>query len=250
MCLGVSVFARQDVSAALGRGVAVVAVGTVVAALGVWAAAVPRPDRPILRATPTRTIITRDVADVDLAPRSEVDAPPFLGARRQGSVLDQILGWGATVLVAGAVLLLLALLVRALLRAYRDRRAVEADDATGPDLERVATAVATDAEGRLAALSTGTPAEGIVAAWEHLERSLRTAGLPLPPSRTSTETTVAALGRFVVDAGSLHELAALYREACWSRHPMREDDRARAADALRALDAQLRESRPAGASRG
>lgn len=226
------------------------AVGALVGLLGVWAAAVPRASRPIERAAPDATVEVLGYNDPDLAPRSEFDAQRYLGPRRQGSVFDELLGWGATALVAAALLLLLVLLARALLAAYRERRTIEADDTVGPDLDRVATAMATDAAGRLAALSTGTPAEGIIAAWGRLEVVLREAGLPLPPSRTSTETTVAVLGRFVVDADSLHDLAALSREAGWSRHPMTEDHRARAADAFRALDAQLAARRPAGAAHG
>ncbi|WP_101396443.1 DUF4129 domain-containing protein [Phycicoccus duodecadis] len=234
----------------LGRGAVVTAVGTVTVLLVVWASAVPLPARVI--SSPTATFTNDPTAPLDdsQAPQSQINAPPFTGTRRDGGLLDAVLGYGTAVLLGVAVLFLLALVARQLLDAYRDRGVVVGDATAGPDVDRVAATVASDASGRLAALSGGSPAEGIVAAWTRLEASLRDAGLPMPPSRTSTETTVAALGRYVVDAGALHALAALYREASWSHHPLTEDDRTRAEDALRALDAQLAPAREAGVRRG
>ena len=52
------------------------------------------------------------------------------------------------------------------------------------------------------------------------------------------------LRRFSVDPDTLRTLAALYREARWSHHPLTEDDRARAAAAYRALDADVRAGMP------
>ena len=106
-----------------------------------------------------------------------------------------------------------------------------------------------DASQRLDALSVGTPAQGIIAAWTHLEATLHEAGVPLPPSRTSTEVSLDVLRRFSVDEATLRTLADLYREARWSRHPLTEDDRSRAAAAYGALDAALRAGMPQG-SRG
>ena len=93
---------------------------------------------------------------------------------------------------------------------------------------------------RLDALMTGTPAPGIIAAWAHLEGSLQDAGVPLPVSRTSSEVSLEVLSRFTVDPERVHTLAALFREARWSRHRFTEDDRAAAASAYRDLDADLR----------
>ncbi len=238
-------------------GAAVVLVAAVAATLTVvWAAAVPRPPRPILVATPTRTITTHGDPPVDLAPRSEIDAAAFGGSRDSASALSVVIGWLAVAVVAGAVLALLVVLVRAVLRELRERRAIEADDSTGPTPDRVADALATDAEGRLVTLAGGTPAEGIVAVWTRLEETLRAAGVPLPASRTSTETTVSTLSRFTLEEGTLRELAALYREASWSHHPLTEADRDRAEAALRVLDRHLVAARdsgrsaPSGAGRG
>jgi hypothetical protein len=43
---------------------------------------------------------------------------------------------------------------------------------------------------------------------------------------------------------ALQTLADLYREARWSRHPLTEDDRARAFSSYRALDAAMHASTP------
>ena len=82
----------------------------------------------------------------------------------------------------------------------------------------------------------------MVAAWVHLEATLHDAGVTLSPSRTSTEVTLDALRRFDVDPDTLGTLADLYREARWSRHPLTEQDRARAEEAYRALEVDVRGS--------
>ena len=97
-----------------------------------------------------------------------------------------------------------------------------------------------DAEQRLESLSYGTPAQGIIAAWTRLEATLHDVGVPLPASRTAGEVCVEVLARFAVAPDALRTLADLYREARWSRHPLTEADRATAATAYRALDADLR----------
>ena len=94
--------------------------------------------------------------------------------------------------------------------------------------------------GRLESLSYGTPAQGIIAAWARLEATLRDVGVPLSASRTASEVCVEVLARFDVAPDALRTLADLYREARWSRHRLTEEDRARAAAAYRALDADLR----------
>ena len=159
--------------------------------------------------------------------------------------LATVLGWTMIgVLVLGAAFCLF-LVIRAWL-AGREDRSVAADDAADLDLEALALAVSADAPERLDALSAGTPAEGIIAAWAHLEATLYAAGVPLPRSRTSTEVSLDVLRRYPVDPATLQTLADLYREARWSRHPLTEDDRDRAFTAHRALDAAMHTGVPEG----
>jgi len=64
--------------------------------------------------------------------------------------------------------------------------------------------------------------------------------VPLSPSRTASEVCVEVLSGFAVAPDPLRTLAELYREARWSQHPVTEADRATAATAYRALDADVR----------
>ena len=215
--------------------------GLVLACLAVlWAASAPRPGPDYSLGVATTTNVPQDALPMDLDADALDGSPPPVGDPADDDGIVGYLVAGLLVLVLAVVAaLLLHRLVRALLRAWRERRSVAADDTTAPDLERVATALVVDAEGRRVALRGGTPAEGIVAAWTRLEDSLRSAGLAMPASRVSSETTLAALARFGVDATALTTLDDLYRQASWSSHAMTEDDRARAEAAHDALDAEL-----------
>ncbi|HYN66281.1 MAG TPA: DUF4129 domain-containing protein [Ornithinibacter sp.] len=240
---------RPSVVSALGRPPFVAALGVITLLVVVWAAAAPRPARVIPGLHPDA------VLEQQAAPGGfSVYDPDFKLNRVPGpwnqtsDGIALVLGWAVIgLLVAGAAFLVLVM-VRAWLAGREDRSTV-ADDAADLDLEALAVAVSTDASGRLIALSAGTPAEGIIAAWAHLEATIHEAGVPLSPSRTSTEVSLDVLRRFAVDETTLRTLAALYREARWSRHPLTEGDRTRAATAYRELDIALRAGMPEG-SRG
>jgi hypothetical protein len=168
---------------------------------------------------------------------------PATGPRRTTSdTTGAVLGWTVVGVVALVALFCLAVCLRALLAMVRSRddRTPAVGDAANLDLNALAAGVSADAEQRLDALSYGTPAQGIIAAWTRLEATLREVGVTLPPSRTASEVCVEVLGRFDVAPDTLRTLADLYREARWSRHPLTEADRATAAAAYRALDADLR----------
>lgn len=206
----------------------------------VWAAAVPRPDPVIPGLREGLEVRQIGANDEFLGGEGDLEVRP---SGQAGQAVDDrlglVLGWTAVALVVLFVVFCLVVVVRAWLGA-RDHRTPAADDAPDLDLESVARAVTGDASDRLAALSAGTPAEGIIAAWSHLEVTLRAAGVPLPPSRTSSEVSLDVLRRYAVDPETLATLAGLYREARWSHHPLTEADRARAATAYRSLDADLR----------
>ena len=239
---------RESVVSALGRRPAVAATGVLTLLFVVWAAAIPRPERVLPGLQEGLEVRQIGADDTFLGGDGELVVKPSGGGGADtGDTVAWILGWtGVAVVVLGAAVCLV-LIVRAWLG--RDRRTPEAADALDLDLEAVVVAVTGDASERLAALSAGTPAEGIVAAWTHLEATLHEAGVPLSPSRTSTEVSLDVLRRYAVDPETLATLAGLYREARWSHHPLTEGDRARAATAYRALDTDLRAAM-AGASRG
>lgn len=215
----------------------------------VWAAGAPRPARVIAGVQSGSLREHQAAADRFPVYFPEVAVHRVPGPWNQTSDgLAAVLGWATVaVLVVGAGFCGFVI-VRSWL-AGREDRTPPVDDAPDLDLEALALAVSSDASHRLDALSSGTPAHGIIAAWSHLEATLHEAGVPLTPSRTSTEVSLDVLRRFSVDPPTLRTLADLYREARWSRHPLTEDDRGRAAAAYGALDAALRAGMPEG-SRG
>ncbi len=229
---------------ALGRPPVVAALGVLTLLLVVWAAAVPRPARVILGRREGVEVKQQAPAEGVQVFDPDVDAKRIPGHWDQTSdTVAFLLGWATIgILVLGA-LFCLYLLVRAFVR-NREQRTPEVSAAADLDLEALASAVTMNASDRLAALSAGTPAEGIIAAWAHLEATLHEAGVALPASRTSSEVTVDVLRRFSVDPGTLSTLAALYREARWSQHALSEADRSRAAAAYRSLDDDVRAGMP------
>lgn len=220
------------------------ALGAVTLLAVVWAAAAPRPPKVIPGLHADAILEQQAPANDVVGDSGDLRIKRVPGPWNQVSDgLASALGWVAIAVVVVGAGFLLYVTVRAWL-AGRENRVPEADDATDLDLEALAVAVAADTSDRLVALSAGTPAEGIIAAWSHLEATLHEAGVPLPRSRTSSEVSLDVLRRFSVDETTLRTLAGLYREARWSQHPLSEEDRARAAAAYRTLDAALREAMP------
>lgn len=235
---------RASLVPALGRRTVVAALGVATLLVAVWAAAVPRPEYVIPTLRPGRE--ARQIGAIDQTPEGQGAFDPAVAGGTGATTSDTvawILGWGAVSLVVLGAVAALVLLWRAWRRAREDRTP-EVSDAADLDLDALAVAVTGDAAQRAAALSAGTPAEGVVAAWTHLEATLHEAGVPLPHSRTSTEVSLGVLRRYDVDPETLSTLAALYREARWSHHRLTEDDRERAGTAYRSLDADLRAATP------
>src|SRR5699024_9377457 len=105
----------------------------------------------------------------------------------------------------------------------------------GVPLPDVGEAVREDAEEQHAALHAGAPRNAIVACWVRLEDAVVSAGLTVRGSETSTELTQRVLATYLVDDAALVRLAALYREARFSRHDITEAMRAEAVEALEEL---------------
>lgn len=151
-----------------------------------------------------------------------------------------------------AVLAILAVVVAHLLRrAWQNRprlhwrpRTATADFTV---LDDVADAVVADADEQRAALRSGTPRNAIVECWLRLETIIEDAGVRHDPALTAAEFTTAVLDRFDVDATATARLAALYREARFSTHPMDESHRHTAVAALDAIHDGLRSTRTVGA---
>jgi uncharacterized protein DUF4129 len=102
--------------------------------------------------------------------------------------------------------------------------------------------LAVDVDAARVALVQGSPRNAIVACWMQLERDAAAAGLPRASAETSAEYVERVVAASSVDPAPIRELAALYREARFSRHELRDDHRTRALAALNRVEAVLRRS--------
>jgi hypothetical protein len=109
-------------------------------------------------------------------------------------------------------------------------------------LPEVTTAEALEREVgvQLVELATGAPRNAIVRCWVALETAVADAGLPRQRHETSSEFVVRALHRLDLDPAAVGRLAARYREARFSEHPIGEDARQDATSALEQIHADLR----------
>lgn len=144
-----------------------------------------------------------------------------------------------------AVLAVVAIVVVHLLRrAWQHRPTLRWNRRAAPPefviLDDVADAVVADADAQHAALRTGAPRNAIVECWLRLETIVEDAGVGHDPALTAAEFTADVLGRFDVDPAATSRLAALYREARFSTHPMAEVHRQEAIALLDAIHAGLR----------
>jgi hypothetical protein len=158
----------------------------------------------------------------ELEPGQGIELPGWLEAVLNAAVV-------AIGVAAGTVLLVAAWRHRPRLR-WRRRTDGDPDFEVLPD---VAAAVLEEAAAQRAELLTGSVRNAIVRCWLRLERDVAAAGLSRDPADTSAEFTERVLARFAVDPTTIGELAALYREARFSQHPL---DEAARRDALTALD--------------
>ena len=137
-----------------------------------------------------------------------------------------------------AALWLLALLVGAAMRlvgASLPEKQLVVDLEPLPDVEAGREAVHRQRERLWGALSASDVRNGVVACWVVLEEAAAEAGVARRPAETPTEFVVRFLHTLDVDPRPVAALAELYREARFSSHPMREDARRRAGDALNAM---------------
>ncbi len=102
--------------------------------------------------------------------------------------------------------------------------------------------LAVDVEAARVALAAGSPRNAIVACWMQLEHDAAEAGLPSDAAETSAEYVERVVAASSVDPAPIRELAALYREARFSHHELRDDHRTRALAALNRVEAVLRSS--------
>lgn len=156
--------------------------------------------------------------------------------------------WVGTTLQIVAGVLLAMLVVTALLVAgrvggrvplrWRSRR-IRADQQVTPLPEVPERELMLDVAAARAALLEGSPRNAIVACWMQLERDAAAAGLARMVAETPAEYVQRVVMASSVDRAPIEELAALYREARFSRHTLGDDQRARAVNTLHRVAASL-----------
>lgn len=187
-----------------------------------------------------------DVLDLPTVTRSTTASPPPVPSGATTAPSSQTapmdlswLGVVARILLVGlAVLAVLAMVRWASRRTWR-RGPVRRQEPFEPLPDALPETVMQDADAQLAALATGSPRNAIVACWLHLEETAAAAGLPRDPSETAAELTTRVLATYAVDRRVILALAALYREARFSRHELTEAHRSSAVGALRWLHEEL-----------
>jgi hypothetical protein len=108
----------------------------------------------------------------------------------------------------------------------------------GPTVE-VGHHLAVDADAQRAVLLEGAPRNAITACWLRLEDVVAATGLRRGVADTSTEFVRKVLAASTADADAINELAALFREARFSTHPMGERERMAALAALERVHRSL-----------
>lgn len=101
---------------------------------------------------------------------------------------------------------------------------------------------ATSATARTSALTEGEPRNIVVRCWVALEDAADASGLPRDSAETAAEFTRRFLGVWDVDEALTQELAELYREARFSRHPVSPEVGDRAVALVGNIHEQLRAS--------
>lgn len=189
--------------------------------------------------SPVRSTTTRGTLDTVAA----AEAPPLQTGRASGGsdVFDTVVLTGVVILV----IVLAVLVIGTGVHAWRNRPRLRRRQATAARsdvhlLPDVADVVADDAASQRAALSSGSPRNAIVTCWLRLEQAVIDAGLERDPAHTSAEFTARVLAAYTLDPQPLDSLAALYREARFSRHDITEAQRERAIRDLDALHDSLR----------
>jgi hypothetical protein len=189
----------------------------------------------------TTTTATED-APVDTAgtTRDDVEqADPPTWVR----VLLNVVG-GAVQLAALAGMVLVAFLVVRRLHTAFVRRGAREEAATGEfetldDRQRIAAAMARDADDQARVLEEGEPRNAIVECWHRFELQAERAGMARREWETSSELALRMLDAADVDREAVTRLLELYREARFSGHEVGEAERQEAVDSLARIRASV-----------
>jgi len=94
-------------------------------------------------------------------------------------------------------------------------------------------------EQRAELAAEGEPRNAIVACWHRFEQQAVRGGVVRRPWQTTAEFVLGVLDLVSADRGAVTRLADLYREARFSDHPMTDEHRRAALEALDAIHLSL-----------
>ena len=157
----------------------------------------------------------------------------------ENHLVTYVVVWTMRVLLLLIVLTVVFVVVRAIARRLRRDPVTPKEAVRAGVLPDVLSAGLRDMEGEL---DRGSSSEAVINAWLALERTAQTIGIDDDVSRTPAELVAEVLGGFHVDPVAIEALAALYREARFSEHPIGEEQREAAREALRKVRADLPEA--------
>ena len=151
-------------------------------------------------------------------------------------LLTTILMWALQALLVLIAAAILFFVVQALLRRVRRDPVSLKEDVQADVLPDVLVAGIRESEARL---DRGSSSEAIINAWLALERTAVTVGISDDQARTPAELVAAVLTDHAVNRDAIERLATLYREARFSVHPIGEENREAARQALRQVREDL-----------
>ena len=151
-------------------------------------------------------------------------------------LVANVVAWTLRALLVVIVVVAALLVVRAVVRRLHPHPVTHKDEVEGPMLPDVLLAGVRASE---AQLDRGTSGEAVINAWLTLERTAVAIGVDDDRSRTPAELVATLLAGQDVDRTAIERLAELYREARFSTHPVREDQREAAREALRTVREDL-----------
>jgi Domain of unknown function (DUF4129) len=222
-------------------------VTVLVAALGaafllVWAAAAG-PQQVVVQHTQSVVEPPVDQQGVADQPATEQEKPQ--GHTKEPRSAGQVTRWIQDLvafLLMVAALFVAAMLLRQLFlrirRSLGDERLVVPLEPL-PDLDVARSVVEREHERQLEALATSDVRNGIVACWVVFEEAAAESHVVKQPAETASAFVVRFLHSLDVDPRPVGQLAQLFLEARFSSHPMADDARPRAEQALAAIHRDL-----------
>ena len=151
----------------------------------------------------------------------------------------KILVWTFLLAVLATMLALVAYLVllarEQMRRRHRPAAREQVEFTSLAEPARLVEAITADAVEQDGLLREGDPRNAIVAAWLRFEVQGDSAGVGRKPWEMSSEYAIRILDLVSADSGAVNRLAGLYREARFSDHPITEEHRSQALEALAAI---------------